>query len=137
MPLNAKQKLFVKAYVASRNATDAARKAGYDSKNPRTSGSELLTNPNVKAAVDAGIEKLAKKHEITADYVLNNIRKILEKKSASDRDKLRATELLGKYLKLFTEVQEISGPNKGPQIILNLPANTREAPTPPKPEEKK
>lgn len=41
-------------------------------------------------------------------------------------DKLRALEMLAKHFKLLTDVQEVSGKNGGPQIILHLPANGSE-----------
>lgn len=41
-------------------------------------------------------------------------------------DKLRALELLGKYRHLFSDHLEVSGPNGGPQVVLTIPANTRE-----------
>lgn len=41
-------------------------------------------------------------------------------------DKLKALELLGKYRHLFSDHLEVSGPNGGPQVVLTIPANTRE-----------
>jgi hypothetical protein len=50
--LTNKQKLFIAAYLNSFNATHAAREAGYSEKTARTQGSVLLTNPNIKKAID-------------------------------------------------------------------------------------
>ena len=55
-PLNPKQKLFVKEYLASKNATQAAIAAGYSKKTARFIGAENLTKPNVAAAIQKGLE---------------------------------------------------------------------------------
>lgn len=56
--LTGKQRLFVKAYVATLNATKAAELAKYKGSNQtlRSVGSENLSKPHIKAAIDAGLE---------------------------------------------------------------------------------
>lgn len=43
-------------------------------------------------------------------------------------DKMKALEILAKHFHLYAEHIEHSGPNGGPQVVLTLPANDREAP---------
>ena len=47
-----KQKLFVYEYLISRNATDAAIKAGYSKKTARTIGSRLLSKGGIRNLID-------------------------------------------------------------------------------------
>lgn len=57
--LTLKQQLFVDAYLgeANGNATEAARIAGYAS--PRIQGSENLTKPDIRAAIDSRLAQSA------------------------------------------------------------------------------
>jgi len=106
-PLNPKQQIFVAEYIKSKNATQAAIAAGYSKKNARFNGSQLLTNPNIRAAVDAGISRQAKRIEISADRVLQRIAEIaFDREYVHPATILKATEQLGKHLKLFTELHE-------------------------------
>ncbi len=65
--LTNKQKTFINAYLANGfNATQAAIKAGYSEKTARQIGSENLTKPVIRAAID---ERLST-HVMTADEAL-------------------------------------------------------------------
>ena len=64
----AKQRLFIKAYVSCRNATQAALEAGYSEKTARVIGQENLLKPALAAAIDAEIAALAKSHGVTAEW---------------------------------------------------------------------
>ena len=72
MALNLQQAKFLKAYLKSGNATQAAIEAGYSENTARQIGSELLTKPDIKAAVEKAINKL----EISAENVLAEIAKL-------------------------------------------------------------
>ena len=103
--LTAKQKLFVEHYLATNNATEAAKMAGYECKSEgsaRVMGSKLLNNP----AIDAAITDAVERRVIEADEVLNGIREIALNTSERAGDRLRAFELLGRYLNLFVERQK-------------------------------
>lgn len=74
--LTLKQRAFVAQFVASRNATQAAVKAGYS---PRTAGvmaSRLLRNVQVSDAVAAEIKKRFAKFDINVDNVLQELAKL-------------------------------------------------------------
>lgn len=73
MALTPKQQRFVEAYLIDPNAAAAARAAGSSAKNSQQAGYEFLTNPDVRAAIDAANEKRAKANNITAERVLAEI----------------------------------------------------------------
>jgi len=68
--LTPKQILFVKEYVCDKNATQAAIRAGYSKQTARAIGSENLTKPAVRAAIDAEIQKLKVRAELSAERVI-------------------------------------------------------------------
>lgn len=68
--LTDKQRRFVEEYVKDLNATQACIRAGYSAKGARTQGSLLLANPNVARAVQERQQKVSKRAEIDAAYVL-------------------------------------------------------------------
>jgi phage terminase small subunit len=118
-----KQQLFVREYLVDLNATQAAIRAGYSAKTARSIGSELLTNPDIAAAVQAAADKRSAKAEITAQAVLQNIQRIATRAEADDdwQAALKGNELLGKHLKLFTEKVEHTGANGGPiQVVSGI-----------------
>lgn len=126
MKLTNKQELFIQYYMISLNATDAAIKAGYKAKTAKEIGYENLTKPHIRSGIDSRLTKRAQDNGITADYVLSSLKSIAERCQQQEpvRDKQgketgeykfdsgganKSLELLGKYLKLFTEKIETSG----------------------------
>jgi len=63
-----------------------------------------LKNADIKTAIDAELLRRAEMSGITDTYVLEGIRAIAENPDAKDADKLRAYELLGKHLRLWTQL---------------------------------
>lgn len=74
--LNHKQALFKKEYIVDLNATQAAIRAGYSEKCAVVTGCRLLTNANIAAAIQEEMDKRAKRIEITADAVLQELAKL-------------------------------------------------------------
>lgn len=72
-PLNPKQARFVREYITSRNGEQAAIKAGYPAKTARSKAAHLLTNVNVKVAIQDQQDALAQRSLITAERVLREI----------------------------------------------------------------
>jgi phage terminase small subunit len=70
MPLTAKQRAFVAAYLKDHNATQAAITAGYSERTAKQQGSMLLKQPEIKAEIDKRMTKLVNRLEITAERVL-------------------------------------------------------------------
>lgn len=67
--LNPRHRLFVLAYLADPNATEAARKAGY--KHPDVQGPRLLGNVRVAAAIAEGRSKIESKAMLDAEGIVN------------------------------------------------------------------
>lgn len=101
--MNPRQEKFVNEYCVDLNATQAAIRSGYSQKTARWIGQENLTKPYIKQAIEERLNKNTTKTIITAEMVLNGIKDIAFAKDAKPNDRLKAMELLGKYLKLFTD----------------------------------
>ena len=105
MKLTNKQELFIQYYMISLNATSAYKKAGYGVKSDKVAcinALRLLGNARIKKEIQDRLAKRSQDNGITADYVLQGIKAIADK-GERDNDRLKAYELLGKNLKLFTE----------------------------------
>ena len=74
--LTAKQAAFAREYLIDLNATQAAIRAGYSAKTAQEQSSRLLSNAIVASAVQAGMDKRAEKVELTAEAVLDEIKKL-------------------------------------------------------------
>ncbi len=77
-PLSDAEKTFVAAYMIDRNGA-AAYRAVRPNATPitaRVTGSQWLSKPNVRAAVDAAIAKLNNKLELTAERTLREIARL-------------------------------------------------------------
>lgn len=114
--LTTKQRLFVEAYLATNNATEAARRAKYKGNDETLAsvGKENLRKPQIAALINQRVESAI----ITADEVLNGIKEIAVA-GQREADKLRAYELLGKHLSLFTDRQDVTvSGDMGVRMIL-------------------
>lgn len=74
--LNPRQKAFVKLYSIHKNATKAAKLAGYSKKTAGSVGEEILRKPEIQKAIDRELEKQIKKADLTAEDVINGLRQI-------------------------------------------------------------
>ncbi len=136
MALKPKQRIFVAEYMVDFNARGAAVRAGYSPKTAYSSGQRLLNHVDIQAALQKAIQKQEERTEITADYVLTNIKAMFERCSQGvpvldfegnptgewkfdSQAALKALELLGKNKKLFTDKTEITGAD-GQPFVLNV-----------------
>lgn len=145
--LNEKQKLFYKEYVVDANATQSAIRAGYSKKTAYSQGQRLLKNVEGQKYLE---ELMAEKENTliaSQDEVLQHLTMVLRgeskseeivvegigegcsrartmMKGPSEKDKLRAAELLGKRYGLFRDKVEINGIDEEKkrldEIITNL-----------------
>jgi phage terminase small subunit len=80
--LSPRQEEFIRIYLSdpARNASDAYRKAGFNSKNPDVDAAQLLVNPSIKPKVDeyeAKIKQIAEeKFGITQERILQDLAEI-------------------------------------------------------------
>lgn len=108
--LNDRQQLFAQEYLVDLNATQAAIRAGYSQKTARSQGERLLTNVDIAAAIQRGIKERIEKTQITAERVLLELAAIafmdiekLAEVGGKITDKLKALELIGRHLGMFTD----------------------------------
>lgn len=104
--LRDKQLRFIEEYCIDLNATQAAIRSGYSKQTAYKIGVENLSKPQIKNEIDKRLKEKSIQNNINADMVLNEIRAIAFNQSNKTNDRLKALELLGKYLKLFTDKVE-------------------------------
>lgn len=113
--LTEKQKRFVEEFLKDLNGTQAVIRAGYNCTpdSARKMASQLRENPAVRIAIDALRKEREKNTDVTKDYVLRKIVRLIEKAEDAEQYQaaLRGTELLGRHLSLFVDRTEISGPD--------------------------
>lgn len=95
---------FVDEYLKDLNAKQAAIRAGYTAKRAEQAGYELLTFPDVAAAIAAAKKDRAERTRIDQDYVLNLIVNTVER-CAQHRPVLDAS---GKPVMVETESGEMA-----------------------------
>ena len=76
MKLTPKQARFVQEYLIDLNAAQAAIRAGYSAKTARVIGHENLTKPDIAAAIEKAMAERAERTRLTADWVVDELRKI-------------------------------------------------------------
>lgn len=111
--LNYRQRRFVSEYATSLNGTQAVIAAGYSKKTARVTASQLLTKPNIKAAVEKLQAKRLQRIEVTADAVLQKMAQLAfgdsEPSKPRPSDQIVALTQLGRQLGLFIERREVTG----------------------------
>ena len=111
MALSPKQARFVAEYLKDQNATQAAIRAGYSKGTAKQQGSRLLTNADVKRAVNSGQKRVARKAEITVESLaaeLEQARKLAQKEGQASA-MVAATMGKGKLTGLLVERHKHSG----------------------------
>ena len=74
-----KQKRFVSEYLLSGNATEAMRRAGYQTRYPSEVGYGLKRHPRVRTALIEAQEALARRLEIQVDLVASKYMQLMDK----------------------------------------------------------
>ena len=118
--LTIKQQLFIKEYLKDFNATQAAIRAGYSEDSARQTGSENLSKPDIKEAIERAKEEILGSSD---KHIIENVKFWEEMRSnpeASESARLKASELLGKYRSMFTEKIEHSGGIQIPTINISF-----------------
>ena len=125
--LNEKQKAFADYYIESLNATESYKKVYECSYNTaRTNGARLLTNANIKKYIDEVMSAKDESRIASQDEILQILtdiaRGITEEevvqfsqlgeelrttKKPSIKDRMKASELLGKRYRLFVDKAEL------------------------------
>jgi phage terminase small subunit len=106
--LTDKQKRFVEEYLVDLNATQAAIRAGYSAKTAYSIGQENLRKPAIQAALARRQETYANRVEWTVEEILADLKGIATDPAQRPADRLKAYELGGKHLGMFTDKLDVS-----------------------------
>lgn len=127
-----RQRKFCDEYLISGNATDAAIKAGYSPKTAYSIGNENLNKPELKAYIAEQLDKIhsskiadaeevmkyltsvmrgeTKATEIVTEFIGEGVSEArLMEKDPSEKERLKAAELIGKRYGLFTDKVGVEG----------------------------
>lgn len=127
--LTAKQQRFCDEYLIDLNATQAAIRAGYSKKTAAQTAARLLTNVKIQEYIENRMAEKEKELIADQDEVLKYLTSVLRgqsvsteiviegtgdgcseartiEKEPSEKDRLKAAELLGKRYGLYTEKVE-------------------------------
>lgn len=123
--LTEKQKRFCEEYLIDLNATQAYIRAGYKAKSneiARVESHKLLTKPNIQHYIEELRSEQSKRTEITADKVLEELGAVAFNREIEciGRDKVKALELIGQHLGMFTEKVSVTTEDKLPELLSAL-----------------
>lgn len=132
MKLTIKQQRFADEYIISGNATDAAIRAGYAKRAAYQQGAENLKKPHIREYIDKRLEEINDKSIAKQEEVLQYLTEVLRGKSSateivvemvgdgtseaklvvkppSEKERIKAAELLGKRYGAFTDKVAVDG----------------------------
>jgi len=78
--LNKRQQKFVDAYLISNSPYEAVIKAGYSKRSAYQRAHKLLTDPKVSRAIELQQKALRLRNNLTQDYFVEHLKKIIESK---------------------------------------------------------
>ena len=126
--MNTRQRKFCDEYLISGNATDAAIKAGYSPKTAKSIGQRLLTFVDLKAYIEAELDKLHSAKVADAQEVLEYLTAVMRGQhteqvlklvgdgiqtiadiDVSAKERLRAAELIGRRYALYSDKMDLGG----------------------------
>lgn len=121
-----KQRKFADEYLIDCNATRAAISAGYSEKTAYSQGQRLLKNVEVKTYVEEKMNEVSSDKIATATEVMEYLTSVMRGKSesavlalcgdgcqeviyksADEKERLKAAELLGKRYAIFTDKTQL------------------------------
>lgn len=107
-PLTPKQQRFAEEYLVDLNGAAAYRRAGYRARSDHVASAaaaKLLANAGIAAAITAAQAVRSSRTRVDADYVVTRLKAEAETagKGSNPIARVKALELLGKHLGLFTD----------------------------------
>ncbi|NLR08679.1 MULTISPECIES: terminase small subunit [Lactobacillaceae] len=139
--LTVKQQKFADEYVISGNATQAAELAGYAKRSAHSIGAENLQKPAIASYIESRLKeisdgKIADQQEIL-EYLTATMRGeetesvatakgIYTDVEVGAKDRVKAAELLGKRLAMWTEKRDVTATVGPVQITDDIPAGSDE-----------
>lgn len=101
--LTDKQKRFCEEYLIDLNATQAAIRAGYSEKTADRIANQNLRKIEVQQYVQKLMTERSEQTGVTAEKVIKELKKIaFSDAEITGKEKMKALELLGKHLGMFT-----------------------------------
>lgn len=109
MGLNARQKAFCEYYVASGNATESARKAGYSESYAMNRIHELMKNVGICGYIEELNKEVKDKRIADITEVKEFWTDVLRNSDAKMQDRLKASEYIAKTNGAFLDKVEVKG----------------------------
>lgn len=126
--MNARQRRFCDEYLIDCNATQAAIRAGYSAKTAKQIGQENLTKPDLKAYIEAELDRLHTEKTADAQEVLEYLTAVMRGQHTEQtlqlcgdgcqeivdievaaKERLKAAELIGKRYGMFKDGIDLGG----------------------------
>lgn len=118
--LTAKQERFIQEYLIDLNATQAAIRAGYSKRTANRIATENLSKPGIKDAIFEAQKKLAEEAKLTQQKIIEQLQ--ADHDGAKEAEQygaaVKATELMGKHIGMFSDRLKIGGDPDAPPIQL-------------------
>lgn len=120
--MNERQKRFVDFYIQTGNASEAARLSGYSKRIANRIGTENLSKPVIKKAIDARLKELESQRVADAQEVLEHLTAVVRgemteevvtqsgKKfvvTVSEKDKIKAADMLLKVAGVYRDKLDV------------------------------
>lgn len=120
--LNERQKRFVDNYIATANASEAARRSGYSERTARVIGQENLLKPAIRTAIEERLNEMERGRVADTQEILEHLTAVVRGKvtevivtnsgksftvPVSERDRLKAAEHLLKVHGAFKDKLDV------------------------------
>ena len=138
--LNPRQEAFVEFYLQSGNAYQSAVRAGYSENYAKADSRKIMENPNIRQAIEMRIAKTKNNRIAQTDEILEYLTSVMRNKEneeivmnigkgngiteakkvvtkVSEKDRIRAAELLAKRYGLFINKNELELNSAIPVVI--------------------
>lgn len=116
--LSPRQIKFIEAYVTIFNASKAALIAGYSPNGITVQGTRLLANASIKEAIDKRLQEIVAKTDDKRASILAFWQSVIDDPKAPISAKLKASDMMAKYLMMYGNTLEISGTSGAPIRVL-------------------
>lgn len=114
-----KQQKFCDYYLQTGNATEAAKMAGYSAKTACSQGNRMLRNVEIQQYVTERQQQAKSERIATAEEILEFWAEIMRNKEISAKDRLRASENLGKRYRLLEPENDEVGAREALSELCN------------------
>ena len=123
--LTDRQRAFIEQLPRNQwNGTKAAIAAGYAENSAAVMACRLLKDPKITAELDKRTVEIAEKNNVEVGEIIAALRKIAFGVKATNSERLKALDLLGRHLAMFAERHVIETPERQRELDV---AECREA----------